>query len=47
MGARTPGVLGANDQLPGLMDSVGPFDERRVPHVFAKNDHDLYYMQGI
>ena len=35
------------DQLPGLMDSVEVhFDERRVPHVFAKNDHDLYYMQG-
>jgi penicillin amidase len=22
------------------------FDERMVPHIFAKNDHDLYYAQG-
>ena len=22
------------------------FDEQMVPHVFAKNDHDLYYAQG-
>ena len=22
------------------------FDERMVPHVFARNDHDLYYAQG-
>jgi penicillin G amidase len=22
------------------------FDERRIPHVFAENDHDLYYAQG-
>ena len=35
------------DKLPGLMDSVEVyFDDRRVPHVFAQNDHDLYYMQG-
>ena len=22
------------------------FDDRMVPHIFAKNDHDLYYAQG-
>lgn len=22
------------------------FDERMVPHIFARNDHDLYYAQG-
>lgn len=22
------------------------FDDRRVPHIFAKNEHDLYFVQG-
>ncbi|MBS1524987.1 MAG: penicillin acylase family protein [Bacteroidetes bacterium] len=22
------------------------FDERRIPHIFAENDHDLYYAEG-
>ena len=22
------------------------FDEIRIPHIFAENDHDLYYAQG-
>ncbi|MCB9257356.1 MAG: penicillin acylase family protein [Chitinophagales bacterium] len=22
------------------------FDERRIPHIFAKNEHDLYFLQG-
>ncbi|MCB9087424.1 MAG: penicillin acylase family protein [Calditrichae bacterium] len=22
------------------------WDDRRVPHVFAQNDHDLYFTQG-
>jgi len=22
------------------------FDEHRIPHIFAENDHDLYYVQG-
>ena len=22
------------------------FDDRRVPHIFAENEHDLYYVQG-
>ncbi len=33
--------------LEGLKDEVEVFfDDRLVPHVFAKNDEDLYYMQG-
>ena len=37
----------ANANLPGLTDEVKVyFDERLVPHVFAKNDADLYFMQG-
>ncbi|MDX2063951.1 MAG: penicillin acylase family protein [Bacteroidia bacterium] len=33
--------------LKGLRDSVSvQFDARWVPHVFATNDHDLYFTQG-
>ncbi len=33
--------------LDGLKEEVKVyFDDRLVPHVFAKNDEDLYYMQG-
>lgn len=33
--------------LPGLQQPVTVrYDERRVPHIFAQNDHDLYYAQG-
>lgn len=33
--------------LSGLKEEVKVyFDERLVPHVFANNDEDLYYMQG-
>lgn len=33
--------------LKGLQAPVEvKYDKRRVPHVFAANDHDLYYMQG-
>ena len=33
--------------LPGLQQTVQVrFDDRRVPHIFAQNDHDLYYAQG-
>ncbi|MDR9364752.1 MAG: penicillin acylase family protein [Balneolaceae bacterium] len=33
--------------LDGLQEPVEIyFDERRVPHIFAKNDHDLYFAQG-
>ncbi len=34
-------------QLDGLTGKVTvQYDDRRVPHVFAENDEDLYYMQG-
>ncbi|WP_375435861.1 penicillin acylase family protein [uncultured Hymenobacter sp.] len=34
-------------QLPGLQQPVQVrFDDQRVPHIFAQNDHDLYYTQG-
>jgi penicillin amidase len=34
-------------QLPGLQAPVQVrYDDKRVPHVFAQNDHDLYYAQG-
>jgi penicillin amidase len=37
----------ADVDLPGLKGKVEVYyDERLVPHVFAENDHDLYYMQG-
>lgn len=37
----------ATYDLPGLKEEVTVyFDERLVPHVFAKNDEDLYYLQG-
>ncbi len=33
--------------LPGLKHSVTViFDDRRVPHIFAENAHDLYFVQG-
>ena len=33
--------------LPGLEAPARvAYDERQVPHIFAENDHDLYYLQG-
>ncbi len=33
--------------LPGLRGEVTIlFDDNRVPHIFAANNHDLYYVQG-
>ncbi|WP_158828323.1 penicillin acylase family protein [Mucilaginibacter lacusdianchii] len=33
--------------LEGLHDEViVKYDDNHVPHIFAKNDHDLYYAQG-
>jgi penicillin G amidase len=33
--------------LPGLQDEVTiDYDAHMIPHIFAKNDHDLYYAQG-
>ncbi len=35
------------DNIKGLQDDVLlRMDEQRAPHIFAKNDHDLYFMQG-
>ncbi len=37
----------SKENLEGLKEEVNVyFDDRLVPHVFAKNDEDLYYMQG-
>jgi penicillin amidase len=36
-----------NLRLKGLHDKVViRYDEHRVPHIFATNDHDLYFAQG-
>lgn len=36
-----------NFESADLLDEVNVyFDERLVPHVFAQNDHDLYFVQG-
>ena len=36
-----------NLQLDGVKEEVDiVFDDNRVPHVFAKNDNDLYFAQG-
>ena len=37
-----------NLKISGLQDQVTiKFDENRIPHIFAKNDHDLYLAQGF
>ncbi|MDN3581229.1 penicillin acylase family protein [Mucilaginibacter flavus] len=34
-------------KLPGLQGAVTvKYDENRIPHIFAQNEHDLYYAQG-
>jgi penicillin amidase len=34
-------------KLSGLQGKVTvQYDENRIPHIFAENDHDLYYAQG-
>jgi penicillin amidase len=46
---ETAGALPAQHtlRLPGLRQPVQVrFDDKRVPHIFAQNDHDLYYAQG-
>src|ERR1700712_998171 len=36
-----------NLKLTGLLQRVIiRYDENRIPHIFALNDHDLYYAQG-
>ncbi len=40
---KIPGEL----DLSGLQDGViVKWDDRRVPHIFARNNHDLYFAQG-
>ena len=35
-------------EIDGLLDPVDVFyNERGVPHIFAQNDHDLYFAQGF
>ncbi len=39
--------FGQDLQLPGLKDPAEVYlDERLVPHVFARNDEDAFYIQG-
>jgi penicillin amidase len=42
-------TVNANNQisLKGTIENVDiAFDDRMIPHIFAQNDHDLYYAQG-
>ena len=37
-----------NLKITGLLDKVTiQYDDNRIPHIFAKNDHDLYLAQGF
>ena len=37
-----------NLKLTGLLEEVViKYDEHRIPHIFAKNNHDLYFAQGF
>ena len=43
----TKGFKDLNLNIDGLKDKVVVyFDDRLVPHIFAKNDEDLFFMQG-
>ena len=46
--AESKNILTAGTlNLPGLRAEVTiKYDENRIPHIFAKNEHDLYYAQG-
>ncbi len=36
-----------NLKLPGLQaEATVVYDDRHVPHIFAENNHDLYFLQG-
>lgn len=40
-------LLDAELHLPGIQGDVYVrYDDNQVPHIFATNDHDLYYTQG-
>jgi penicillin amidase len=47
--AESKNVLAAeNLKIPGLQDKVViKYDDNRIPHIFAQNDHDLYLAQGF
>jgi len=47
--AESKNILPAEKlKLTGLQDEVIiKYDDHRIPHIFAKNDHDLYYAQGF
>ncbi|WP_428330532.1 penicillin acylase family protein [Mucilaginibacter sp.] len=46
--AESKNILPAEHlKLSGLIGKVTvKYDENRIPHIFAENDHDLYYAQG-
>ena len=45
--AERKGPMDNEFSIDGLKDSVQVyFDDRRVPHVFAQNDYDLYYIEN-
>ncbi|MGI8893813.1 MAG: penicillin acylase family protein, partial [Bacteroidia bacterium] len=45
--ARAEGIENSTYNLKGLKNEVSVvYDDRLVPHVFARNDEDLYFMQG-
>ena len=40
-------VANKNLKIKGVTDKIDIlFDDRMIPHIFAQNDHDLYYAQG-
>jgi penicillin amidase len=44
---RRVDMLNEEIHLPGAQEEITiRFDDNRVPHIFAANDHDLYYAQG-
>ncbi|WP_295672976.1 penicillin acylase family protein [uncultured Mucilaginibacter sp.] len=47
--AESKNILPAeNLKITGLTDEVTvQYDDHRIPHIFAKNDHDLYLAQGF
>jgi penicillin amidase len=47
--AESKNILAAeNLKITGLLDKVTiKYDEHRIPHIFAQNDHDLYLVQGF
>ena len=49
LNGERPGDFPASQTLalPGLQAPVTVrYDDHRVPHVFAQNNHDLYFAQG-